>query len=128
MERIKTMPEHPICHVEIPASDPASLSRFYADVFEWHMQDDPASNYHIFQPQRGPGGAFVAVGETTANQIGQILIYISTDDIDATLATAEAHGATTLTPKTEGPFGWSAVFADPSGNRIALYTAPSHAS
>lgn len=119
------MPEHPICHVEIPASDPATLSRFYAAVFDWQMQADLASNYHMFQPQLGPGGAFVMADDTTGRQIGQVLMYIATDDIDATLATAEAHGATTLTPKTEGPFGWSAVFADPSGNRIALYTAPS---
>ncbi len=122
------MPEHPICHVEIPATDPATLSRFYAEVFAWQMQDDPASNYHMFQPQRGAGGAFVTAEDTPGSQIGQVLIYIATDDIDATLATAEAHGATTLTPKTEGPYGWFAAFADPSGNRIALYTAPSHAS
>jgi predicted enzyme related to lactoylglutathione lyase len=55
-------------------------------------------------------------------------MYVSTDDIDATLAHVEALGAKTLTPKTEGPHGWSAVFADPVGNRIALYTEPSHSS
>ncbi len=122
------MPDHPICHVEIPASDPAALSAFYAEVFDWQMQSDPASTYHMFQPQRGPGGAFVRAEGSTGSRNGHVLIYISTDDIDATLATAEAHGATTLTPKTENPFGWFAIFADPSGNRIALYTAPSHPS
>jgi predicted enzyme related to lactoylglutathione lyase len=120
------MSDHPICHVEIPAIDPTTLSTFYAEVFDWQIQADPTSNYHLFQPQRGPGGAFVQVEETTGTKIGQILIYISTDDIDATLAKAEAKGAKTLTPRTEVPHGWFAVFADPSGNRIALYTAPSH--
>jgi uncharacterized protein len=52
------------------------------------------------------------------------LIYISTDDIDATLAKAESLGAKTLTPKTEAPYGWLAVLTDPDGNRIALYTEP----
>lgn len=120
------MSDHPICHVEIPALDPATLSQFYSEVFDWQMQADPTSNYHLFQPQRGPGGAFVQVEGTTETKIGQVLIYIATDDIDATLVKAEAKGAKTLTPKTEVPFGWFAVFADPAGNRIALYTAPTH--
>jgi len=119
------MPDHPICHVEIPSSDPAALGRFYTAVFDWSMQADPASDHQFFQPQRGPGGAFVKVDDATGAQSGHVLIYISTDNIDGTLATAEAHGATTLTPKTEGPFGWFATFADPAGNRIALYTEPS---
>lgn len=120
------MSDHPICHVEIPASDPAAASVFYAGVFDLPIQADPALNYHMFEPQRGPGGAFVQVGATAGAKIGEVLIYVSTDDIDATLAKAEALGAKTLTPKTEVPYGWFAVFADPAGNRIALYTAPSH--
>lgn len=108
------MPEHPICHVEIPASDPAALSAFYAAVFDWHMQADPASNNHLFQPRRGPGGAFVKADDTARAQIGQVLIYISTDDINATLAQAEAQGAKTLPPKKEVSYGWFAIFADPS--------------
>jgi predicted enzyme related to lactoylglutathione lyase len=122
------MSDHPICHVEIPAIDPATASTFYADVFGWQIQVDPTRNSHMFHPQGGPGGAFVEVGETTGAKIGEVLIYVSTDDIDATLAHAEALGAKTLTPKTEIPYGWFAVFADPVGNRIALYTAPGHSS
>jgi predicted enzyme related to lactoylglutathione lyase len=122
------MSDHPICHVEIPATDPATASTFYADLFDWQILADPAPNYHLFQPQRGPGGAFVEVGETTGARIGEVLMYVSTDDIDVTLAHAEALGAKTLTPKTEVPHGWFAVFADPFGNRIALYTAPGHSS
>jgi len=122
------MSDHPICHVEIPAIDPATASTFYADVFGWQIQVDPTRNSHLFQPQRGPGGAFVEVGKTTDARIGEVLIYVFTDDIDATLARAEALGAKTLTPKTEIPHGWFAVFADPVGNRIALYTAPGHSS
>ena len=122
------MSDHPICHVEIPAIDPAATSTFYAKLFDWQVQADPTRNYHMFQPQRGPGGAFVEVGDTTGAKIGEVLMYVSTDDIDATLAHAEALGAKTLTPKTEIPQGWFAVFADPVGNRIALYTAPGHSS
>jgi predicted enzyme related to lactoylglutathione lyase len=118
------MSSHPICHVEIPTIDPATASAFYAGVFDWQIQADPTLNTHMFHPQGGPGGAFVQAGETTGAKIGSVLIYISTDDIDATLAKAESLGAKTLTPKTEVPYGWFAVFTDPDGNRIALYTEP----
>jgi hypothetical protein len=112
--------------VEIPAADPTAAGVFYAEVFGWQVQTDPAGAYHLFEPQRGPGGAFVQAGESTGAQTGGVLIYIFTDDIDATLAKAETLGAKTLTPKTEAPQGWFAVFADPAGNRIALYSDPSH--
>jgi predicted enzyme related to lactoylglutathione lyase len=121
------MSDHPICHVEIPATDPTSLSLFYAEVFDWQIEAaDPTRNAHLFHVQRGPGGAFVQVGETTGAKAGQVLIYIFTEDIDATLAKAEALGAKTLTPKTEIPYGWSATFVDPAGNHIALFMTSPH--
>ncbi len=56
-------------------------------------------------------------------KLGEVLIYVSTDDIDATLARVEALSGKTLEPKTEIPHtGWFAIFADPAGKRIALYT------
>jgi uncharacterized protein len=122
------MSDHPICHVEIPATDPTSLSSFYAEVFDWQIEAaDPTRNAHLFHVQRGPGGAFVQAGTDTGIPLGQVLIYLFTEDIDATLAKAEELGAQTLTPKTEVPYGWTAVFADPSGNRIALFSTTGHA-
>jgi hypothetical protein len=77
----------------------------------------------MFQPDPGPGGGFVKVGEQPPYKPGEVLIYVSTDDIDATLAKAESLGAKTLVPKTEIPqTGWFAFFSDPTGNRIGLFT------
>lgn len=115
------MSQHSIVHIEIPATDPASSSKFYGDLFNWKMQVDLALNYHMFEPASGPAGAFVQAGETP--KIGEVLIYVSTDDIEATLAKAESLGAKVLEQKTEIPgVGWFAIFADPAGNRIALFT------
>lgn len=118
------MSQHTIVHVEIPSTDPARSSKFYGDLFDWKLQVDPTFNYHMYQPESGPGGAFVQAGASTGGyKVGEVLIYISTDDINATLARAEALGGKTLEPKTEIPgTGWYAIFADPSGNRIALFT------
>ena len=123
------MSDHPICHIEIPATDPTTLSAFYTEVFNWQIEAvDTTRSAHLFHVQRGPGGAFVQESETTGAKVGQVLIYIFTEDIDATLAKAEALGAKTLMPKTEVPYGWTATFADPAGNRIALFMTPSHES
>ena len=119
------MANHPIVHIEIPARDTAAASKFYADAFGWNIQHEPSFNYYMFQANPGPGGGFVDVGnEIGGYKVGEVLIYIGTDDIDATLAKIESLGGKTLQPKTEIPqTGWFAYFADPAGNRIALYTS-----
>jgi len=76
----------------------------------------------------GPGGAFVPLTEVTTGSpvpfaVGKPLLHLGADDVDATLAAVEAHGGKTLVPKTEIPHvGWWAVFADPTGNPIALFS------
>jgi uncharacterized protein len=116
--------DHSIVHVEIPATDPAASGKFYADLFGWKHEVDPNFDYHMFQAASGPAGAFVQVGGEGGYKPGEVLIYVSTDDIDATLAKVESLGGKTLQPKTEIPnTGWFGIFADPTGNRIALYTS-----
>jgi predicted enzyme related to lactoylglutathione lyase len=124
------MSQHSIVHLDIPATDTAAASKFYADLFDWKLQFEPSFNYHMFQAEPGPGGGFVQVGEAAGDyKLGEILIYVSTDDIDATLARVEALGGKTLAPKTEiSHTGWFAFFADPAGNRIGLYTNMSQQS
>lgn len=118
------MAQHSIVHIEIPASDPSASSNFYADLFDWKILVDPKFDYHMFQANPGPGGAFIQAGGDMGSKIGEVLIYVSTDDIEATLAKAETLGATTLVPKTEIPqVGWFAIFTDPAGNRLALFTS-----
>lgn len=117
------MANHSIVHIEIPANDPATGSKFYADLFGWNIQVDPSFNYHMFQAEPGPGGGFVEVGGMGGYKPGEVLIYVSTDDIDASLARAESLGGKTVVPKTEIPnMGWFAFFTDPTGNRIGLFS------
>jgi uncharacterized protein len=118
------MANHSIVHVEIPATDTPQASKFYSDLFGWNIQVDPTFDYHMFEANPGPGGGFVQVGGMGGYKAGEVLIYVSTDDIDASLAKAESLGGKILQPKTEIPHtGWFAFFSDPSGNRIALYTS-----
>ena len=80
----------------------------------------------MFQANPGPGGGFDKVGEAMGMgyKPGEVLIYVSTDDIDATLAIAASLRGKILQPKTEIPnVGWFGIFSDPTGNRIALFTS-----
>jgi predicted enzyme related to lactoylglutathione lyase len=117
-------------HIEIPAKDTGAAGKFYGELFGWKIEADPTYNYVQFQAEGGPGGGFVEVGQSSAPVVyktDSLLVYISTDDIDATLAKAESLGGKTLMPKTEIPqVGWWGVFSDPTGNRVGLYTSMRH--
>ncbi len=115
------MSQHPIVHIEMAAGDLDQVSRFYAQVFGWKVEHIPEMNHSTFEAEGGPGGGFAPVGEF--HKPGDVIPYIGTDDIEATLARVEAEGGKVLQPKAEilGT-GWFALFADPSGNRDGLYT------
>ena len=123
------MSDHPIVHIEIPATNTSAAGKFYNEVFGWKIEADQMYNYVQFQSEGGPGGGFVDVaGEAPIHyKPDSLLVYLASDDIDATLAVIEAHGGKTVLPKTEIPHvGWWAVFTDPSGNRLALFTTANH--
>ncbi len=117
------MAGHPIVHIDISAKDTAAASKFYAELCGWHIDFAPDFTYYQFRGDGGPGGGFVKVDGQMYKQ-GDILLYIAADDIEAFLKKAATLGGKTLQPKTEIPgVGWFALFADPSGNRMGVFTA-----
>jgi predicted enzyme related to lactoylglutathione lyase len=118
------MANHPIVHVEIPTIVSKDSAEFYAKTFDWKLEHAPEFDYWMFSAEGGPGGGFIAVGGQSDAHINEPVVYIGTDDIDASLAAIEANGGKTVMGKTEIPgTGWFAYFTDPAGNRMALYTA-----
>lgn len=112
-----------IIHVEIPSKDVKKNSKFYADVFGWKLTDYEGQNYILFDPAEAPGGGFPEV-DNKLNKIDRVLVYIQSDDIEADLKKIGSLGGKTVLPKTEIPtIGWFAVFTDPEGNTLALYTS-----
>jgi len=109
-----------IVHVEIPAADKEAAGEFYQQVFGWEYRTltEPVS-YTTFMTGN-LGGGYVDLERVKP---GDVLVYIDSDDIDADLARINAAGGQTLVPKMEVPdIGWLAVFTDPTGNRLALWT------
>jgi predicted enzyme related to lactoylglutathione lyase len=127
-----SMVAHPIVHVDIPARDPEAAAKFYEQVFDWQI-DTQWPSYPMFKAEGGPAGGFSQVSDEAGGDFqfksGEVLIYLSTDDIDATLASIEANGGKTIQPRTEIPqVGFWAVFQDPAGNRIGLFNRTQPAS
>jgi uncharacterized protein len=121
LKEVCPMSGHFICHVDIPANNQEETGKFYESLFGWKIQPI-MKEYTTFATGEGPGGGFSQVGDGMA-KAGQVLVYISTDDIDASLAKAESLGGKTVVPKTEIPtVGWFGIFTDPTGNQIALFT------
>lgn len=113
----------PIVHVDIPAADTAAAAKFYRDVFGWQTTHAAEFDYHMFSSEGGPGGGWVKVGDE--NKVSQPILYLGTDDIDAALEKITANGGKLLQPKTAIPgYGSFAMFADPTGNRLGLYSNP----
>jgi uncharacterized protein len=121
------MGKHNIVHVELPASDPKEAAKFYSDLFGWNTEatPSPSGEYWQFRPEALPGGGFNPVGDAGLwpTKPGDVLLYISTDDIDATLAKAESLGGKIVKRKDEIPgIGWWGMFTDPTGNKIGVFT------
>ena len=111
-----------VVHIEIPAADAAKAGKFYQDLFGWKIETDTAMNYTMWEPLQGPGGGFSPLNESV--KPGDVLIYVDSADIEADLKQIKALGGVVLSEKTEIPHtGWFALFKDPTGNTLALYTS-----
>jgi predicted enzyme related to lactoylglutathione lyase len=86
-------------HIEIPTDNLEKSTQFYNSLFGWKMEPFPQFNYATWEPEEGTGGGFSPVGDDT--RIGDILVHIASDDIDADLKRAQSLGVTILRDKTE---------------------------
>ena len=116
------MTKHPVSHIEIPAANIGEAGQFYHEVFGWKITTNPTYNYTIYEAEGGLRGGFTGPSKPSYKP-DRLLIYLETDNIDAMLATVEAHGGKTEHPKTEIPgVGTWAIFSDPAGNHLGLFT------
>jgi predicted enzyme related to lactoylglutathione lyase len=116
------MSKRNVVHVEIPAADVPAAAKFYETLFGWKMEHAAEFDYTMWSDGAGYGGGFNKVDDE--NPVGQVLVYIHSTDIDADLNQVKKLGGTVVREKTEIPgTGWFALFKDPTGNTLALYTS-----
>jgi predicted enzyme related to lactoylglutathione lyase len=114
------MVKRSIVHLEIPAQDREAGAQFYARLCGWTFEHVPEPMpYTMFET----GNVGIGMPDFSEQyKAGDTIIYIASDDVAADLKQVETLGGKTLTPPFDvGDFGRMAFFADPSGNRLALW-------
>ncbi len=114
------MTKRAFVHIEIPAQSRTSSAEFYNKVFGWEFQ-------HLTEP--GPysmaetGNVGVGLPDVSDDyKVGDVIIYLDSDDIAADLKKIEDAGGKRLSePMKIGEMGEMVFFADPAGNRLALW-------
>jgi predicted enzyme related to lactoylglutathione lyase len=115
-------------HFEIHAGDPERAARFYRTVLGWSVEqwgdqpywivvtgaeDQPGINGGLL-PRRGPA-------PESGQPVNAFVLTVQVEDLDATLASAAAEGATTALEKDfMAGVGWIAYVHDPEGNLLGL--------
>ncbi|WP_209505987.1 MULTISPECIES: VOC family protein [unclassified Ruegeria] len=102
--------------------DQSKAKSFYQDVLGWTISDMPM--------QDGSSYSAAVVGETAIGgfspmpeERGSWTIFFTVPDVDASVAKAEAKGATVLQPAMDmSGVGRMATLNDPQGARFALIT------
>ena len=117
-----------VVHFEVPYDDVDRATSFYQDVFGWQIQGIPELDYHIASTgpsgDQGPTEPGYIGGGMFARQanIATPIITIDVDNIDATLATIESRGGSTVEKKMPvGDMGFAAYFTDCEGNLLGLW-------
>jgi uncharacterized protein len=110
---------------ELHTSDPEAAKSFYGEVFGWTSDDvdmGGGTTYTLFKRAGAPdAGGCIALGEGEPSH-SYWLVYIGTNDVDATTARAKELGATVFVEPTDIPGqGRFSVLQDPAGAIFGLF-------
>lgn len=111
----------PVIHWEMAAKDPGKLQEFYAALFDWKINANNPMNYGLVETG-GEGGINGGI-YSSDREVPPLTIYIHVDDLQTYLDKAEGLGGKTVLPPTPIPgVGACAMFSDPEGTVIGLFT------
>jgi predicted enzyme related to lactoylglutathione lyase len=109
---------NPVTWFEIAGKDGGNLQQFYSSLFGWKVDASNPMNYGMVEGKDGGIG-----GGITSSQDGSsnVTVYVSVDDLEATLDKAKGLGGQVVMPPMDVPGGPKiAQFKDPSGNVIGI--------
>ena len=108
---------HAINYIEFSAPDLASIKEFYTAAFGWTFTDY-GPDYIAFSDSSLDGG--FAKGIPSENTGPLVILY--SDDLEASVETVERCGGTIVQPTYPFPGGRRFHFADPAGNKLAIWS------
>jgi predicted enzyme related to lactoylglutathione lyase len=102
------------------------LLDFYRELFGWTTADSGEPSYTLVDTGGGEGAIGGGIGATqSSDESGGVTVYMKVvADLQAYLDKAEQLGGQTVLPPTElpGDFGRFALFTDPAGNTLGLWS------
>jgi len=109
------------CHIIIPSKNYQESKTFYENVFGWKVEQQPGTNFLDVRPPSGKGPS-----AELNSEVKVIIPSIRTSNIEAKLELIGKFGGKRLTRKTsigkDGEHGYYALFKDPQGNTMCLYS------
>ena len=113
---------NPVVHFEIQSSGAEELHKFYADLFEWHIDASNPMGYGVVDThtEKGINGGISGTG----GRPNLVTFYVEVEDIDAKLEEAVERGAKVVIPVVAIPgMVTFATFSDPEGNCVGLVSS-----
>lgn len=114
----------PVAFFEVISPNQERAQKFYAELFGWQVNPDPAmGGYALVDTGAGEGAIGGGIGTSDDPADAGVKIYMRVDDLDTYMNRAEELGGTRVMPPMDlpGDFGRIAVIADPDGNRVGLW-------
>jgi uncharacterized protein len=108
-----------ICYLEIPATDIAVSSAFYAAVFGWTLRHRGNGDVAFDDGVSEVSGTWV-LNRSPPTEPG-IVISIMVDSAAATVDLITAHGGQIVQPIDPNASEITAHFRDPGGNMLGIY-------
>ncbi len=119
---------NPVVHFEIAGPDGPALQQFYRDLFGWNIDvlGKEMLNYGLVQANEGGIGGGLFPTPDDMEPRSYVTFYVQVDDLQAALDKLAGMGGTPIMQPTEiAPgMGSVAMFVDPGGNTIGLYSLP----
>jgi uncharacterized protein len=114
-----------IVHFELPSADPDRASGFWSGLFGWQIAGSAMEgfDYRMFQASDTQGGAIMPSEST-----GNLTVYFSTDDIDASIAKVRELGGSADDKQPVPTHGWFASCKDTEGNAFSLWQVDENAA
>lgn len=108
----------PVVHWELEARDPQAQRRFYAELFNWRIDEEGFVlnvGTGLGAPQSGPAGHIRGTGES------RFTLYVQVRDLRESLDRAEKLGGAVTQQPFDVPGGPTlAAITDPEGNPVTL--------
>ena len=106
-----------ICYLEIPAKDIAESSRFYQQVFGWHIQQHNDGST-AFDDTVGQVSGMWVLDRLPSRDLG-LMVHIMVANVVTTSEAIVAAGGEIVQSFDDGEI--YAYFRDPAGNMLGIY-------